>query len=87
MLALVASDSFMLPVHVTYKVTSYTWPCVSGTLQIVTCPVYAFTVAYTKQVTFNKKNTAIFIWSGCSTVYFSLADSVHFGFRSPDPFR
>ena len=24
-----------------YRVTSYTWPCVSGTLENLTCPVYA----------------------------------------------
>ena len=31
--------------------TSYTWPCVSGTLEKVTCPVYGCKVAYTGQVT------------------------------------
>ena len=29
-----------------YRVTSYTWPCVSGTLYKVSCPVYACRVAY-----------------------------------------
>ena len=32
----------------------YTWPCVSGTLEKFTRPVYAFTVAYTRRVTFYK---------------------------------
>ena len=42
--------------------TSNTWPCVSSTLEKVTCPVYMCTVAYTEQVTFYKeeKNTAMF---------------------------
>ena len=35
----------------TYREISYTWPCVSGTLYKVTCPVYACTVAYIGQVT------------------------------------
>ena len=37
-----------------YRVTSYTWPCVSGTLLTVTCPVYLCAVTYTGQVTFYK---------------------------------
>ena len=37
-----------------YRVTSYTWPCDSGTLEKVTCTVYISTVAYTLQVTFYK---------------------------------
>ena len=37
-----------------YRVTSYTWPCISGTLYKVTCPVYACRVSYTGQVTFYK---------------------------------
>ena len=37
-----------------YRVTSYTWPCVSGSLLKVTCPVYPCSVTYIGQVTFYK---------------------------------
>ena len=42
-----------------------TWPCFSGVLEKVTCPVYTCTVAYIRQVTFYKvqENTAMFNWS------------------------
>ena len=35
-----------------YRVTSCTWPCISGTLYKLTCPVYASKVAYLRHVTF-----------------------------------
>ena len=37
---------------VDYRVTSYTWQCISCTLCKVTCPLYASSVAYTEQVIF-----------------------------------
>ena len=37
-----------------YRVTSYIWPCVSGTVYKVTFPVFGCTVVYTEQVTFRK---------------------------------
>ena len=61
----------------TYRVTSYTWPCVSGTLYKVTCSVYACTVAYTRQVTFYKvlekhghvSLVRLYIHKGLSVIY------------------
>ena len=47
-----------------YRVTSHTWPCISGNLKKVTCPVYAYTIAYIEGVTFHKVQdiyTAMFI--------------------------
>ena len=38
-----------------YRVTSYTWPCVSGTLS---------------KVTRYERNNVIFIWSGCLIIFF-----------------
>ena len=52
-----------------YRVTSYTWPCFSGTSVRVTFPVYTCTVPYTGQVTFTRyqKNTVMFNWSPCTS--------------------
>ena len=38
----------------TYRVTGYKWSCFPGTSEKVSCPIYTFTVAYTRQVTFYK---------------------------------
>ena len=56
-----------------YKVTSYTWPCFSGTFQKVTCPVYTCTVAYTKILSFTmyQKNMVMFNWSSCNIFHFT----------------
>ena len=47
------------PTPLMYRVTSYKWPCVSGTFYNVTIVILAYLfIRY-------HNNTAMFIWSGC----------------------
>ena len=60
-----SGEEVLLPLG-RYRVTSYIWPCVSGTLWKMTCSVYTSTLVYTGPVKYNKvpENKTIFIWSG-----------------------
>ena len=75
--------------RIRYRVTSYTWPCFSCTLDKVTCPVYTCTVAYTGQGTRKTKScltvhtvekqfyqNVIVFWSNATLFYESLCKSV-----------
>ena len=45
---------FSLNNQFAYRVARYSWPCFSGTLTKVTCPVWATVHVYTGLVTFYK---------------------------------